>query len=153
MVIQKIKKREPFSENGFTVLKLLVMMIVGAMLLAFIAVLVISARAKERDTRRETDIKQIQNTLSIYSVNSQKFPECPLSVIDGTTDCLSDALMVSESINQIPSDPLGGAVGVCGGKDSHVYCYESDGLDYTLHYRLETDDISGKSGGWQTAGP
>ena len=130
------------------------MLAIATFLFSIVFVSVRDARAKGRDARREEDMKQLQNALNIYNVNSRVFPACALGVITGTSDCMSLALKSDGTVGSVSTDPLGGGTGICLDQASHVYCYESaDGLTYTLHYNLETDSIPGKQSGWQQANP
>ena len=140
---------------GFTLIELLVVVAVIAMIISFIFVSAQTAKAKNRDARREEDMKQIQNALSLYETNARRFPLCTTEVvIEGATDCLSQVLVASGAISGVPTDPLGKSQGTCGGASSFVYCYQSaDGFSYTLRYALETNTIPGKSAGWQSFSP
>lgn len=142
-------------KKGFTIIELLVVLAIIAMLSSFIFVMLKGAQAKNRDARREEDIKQVQNALGLYAVNAHRFPVCATqAVINGATDCLSQVLVASGAISGLPTDPLGRASGACGEPGSFVYCYQSpDGFSYTLRYALETDTIPGKSAGWQSVSP
>jgi len=142
------------AKYGFTIVELLVVVAIATFILSVVFVFLRDAKTRGRDARREEDIKQLQNALSIYNINRRQFPVCALDAINGSDDCLSQALLADESITAVPPDPLGGSAGTCLGAGSHVYCYESaDGFDYTLHYNLETDSVAGKSAGWQSVRP
>ncbi len=136
---------------GFTLIELLVVVAVISMLMSFAAVSFNEARKKARDSKREEDIKTLQNSLGLYATNNGFFPVCAQTVIDGTSDCFSSSLISDGSANALPRDPLGGSTGTCGALDNYVYCYTClDGFSYTLEYALETDGIPSKSVGWQT---
>ncbi len=140
-------------KRGFTLIELLVVVAIAAFILSFVFVSVRDAKAKSRDVRREQDIKQLQSALGIYNINSRQFPICARSAINGASDCLSAALLGSGAVNVLPTDPLGGGTGECLAGGVFVYCYESDGGNYTLHHNLETNSIPGKSAGWQQTKP
>ncbi|MDP3784952.1 MAG: type II secretion system protein [bacterium] len=142
-------------KKGFTLIELLVVIAVIAMIISFIFVSAQTAKAKNRDARREEDMKQIQNALTLHETNARRFPLCNTEVvIEGTTDCLSQVLVASGAILGVPTDPLGKSQGICGQVSSFVYCYQStDGFSYTLRYALETNSIPGKSAGWQSVNP
>ena len=142
-----------FSINGFTLIELLVVVALAAFILSIVFVSLREARARGRDARREEDIKQIQNALDIYNINRRQFPVCALSVINGSADCVSQTLLADNAVNAVAIDPLHGGVGVCLAEKSFIYCYESDGSSYTLHYNLETNTIPGKSAGWRQVKP
>ncbi len=140
---------------GFTLIELLVVVAIIAMITSFIFVTMQTAKAKNRDARREEDSKQIQNALNLYETNARRFPLCATEVvIDGANDCLSQVLIQAGSIAGVPTDPLGKSQGTCGQAGSFVYCYQSvDGFSYTVRYALETGTIPGKSAGWQSFSP
>lgn len=139
--------------NGFTLIELLVVIAIAAFLLSMVVVSFREAKFRGRDARREEDIKQIQNVLNIYHINRRQFPTCLLTVINGTSDCVSQAILGDGVANALATDPLHGGTGTCLAGGSYVYCYESGGSDYILRYNLETDTIPGKSAGWQEVKP
>jgi prepilin-type N-terminal cleavage/methylation domain-containing protein len=139
------------KKKGFTIVEMLIVLAIVALLVSFVMGLTDDSKKRSRDSRREEDIKEIQNALGLYVVDNHKYPVCGRQVIkrDGT-DCLSQALITSNYISSSPTDPLGKDIGDCGAADSHVYCYTSDGFGYTLEYALETNEIQGKAAGWQS---
>lgn len=141
-------------KKGFTIIELLVVSALIALLVSIVFTTITGARARSRDSRREIDIKEIQNAVNLYAVNNTAFPVCaPEIVINGTTDCLSAQLLAVGAISKVPVDPLGKASGICGDPVGYVYCFVSDGLTYTLRHHLETNSIQGKDAGWQSIGP
>jgi prepilin-type N-terminal cleavage/methylation domain-containing protein len=142
------------KKTGFTLIELLVVTAIGAMILSVVFILTSKAKERARDARREEDIKQIQNALNLYQTNLHLFPQCPLTPINGTNDCLSAVLIQEGLIMGVPTDPLGRRDNNCGLSGNYVYCYEStDGFSYNLMYNLETDSVPGKQKGWQTVNP
>ncbi|MEK7566814.1 MAG: type II secretion system protein [Patescibacteria group bacterium] len=136
------------NRQGFTIIELLVVVTIAVFILSMVSISFRDAKARGRDARREEDLKQIQNALNIYQINRRQFPVCPLTVLDGSSDCLAQALLGDNVTNVLSIDPLHGGTGTCSAGGSYVYCYESDGSDYILRYNLETDTIIGKSAGW-----
>jgi len=143
------KNKKKNLTHGFTIIELLVVLAIIAMLSSIVMSLFSTSKAKARDSKREEDMKDIQNGLNLYASNNQTYPICEEEVIDGGSDCFSSALISSGFMKGVPTDPLGrGAGSSCGGSERE-YCYVSDGFYYVLKYSLETDNISGKSSGWQ----
>jgi len=140
-----------FQERGFTIIEMLVVLAITSLLLALAVNMFSGIKTRGRDSSREESIKEIQNALNLYVVNNHLYPVCLVkTVIDGGTDCLSQALISGKYFATTPTDPLRGDVGACGTPGDYVYCYQStDGLSYTLEYALETNTILGKSAGWQ----
>lgn len=145
------------KKRGFTLLEVLVVMAIAAMILSFTVVSMRSTKQRSRDARREQDMKQIQDALAIYA-NSNRglYPIQTIEqVINGQTDTLSVALFnISAMQGRVPIDPIGGATGICGSANSYVYCYQSNGVTYTIRYALESDTILGKTqAGWCNTPP
>ncbi|MBU1091705.1 type II secretion system GspH family protein [Patescibacteria group bacterium] len=138
------------KNRGFTIIEMLIVLAIIAMLSSIAMSLFSSSKAKARDSRREEDMKDIQNGLNLYVSNSQIYPICDEEVINGASDCLSQVMISTGFMKGVPYDPLGrGTGGSCGGSNPE-YCYVSpDGFSYMLRYFLETDNISGKDSGWQ----
>jgi len=141
------------KKPGFTLLEVLIVTAIIALIASFVVVNITSTKQKSRDVRREQDIKQIQNALNIYATNKGLYPACggggDYIIIDGTSDCLSSALIGNGSIDKLPTDPLRGSNGSCDNAGDYVYCYLSNGSAYIIHYALEGNTIPGKSPGWQ----
>ncbi|MBU1178797.1 type II secretion system GspH family protein [Patescibacteria group bacterium] len=139
------------EKAGFTIIELMVVVAAAAMILSFVTFLFVDSKKRSRDSRRERDMKELQNALNLYAGSNQLFPVCGRIVIDGSADCLSSVLISGEFVVHMSADPLDKGEGSCGVSDDHVYCYTSeDGFGYILEYNLETDSILGKSAGWQT---
>lgn len=139
------------KQRGFTVIELLVVIAV----IALIAVLILSAvknvRVKGRDARRVSDIKSIQEGLSMYYNNNYLYPDSGGGAIeiDGASDAMSAALLGDEVMLGMPIDPFNGSIDAV----TYKYYYESldSQRDYVLQYCLETDSI--KPSGCYTAKP
>lgn len=145
-------------KKGFTIIELLVVSAIISLLVSVVFASITGARARSRDSRREADIKEIQNALDLYAVNNREFPICAGDVVlNGNADCLSSQLLAAGAISQVPIDPLGRANGApsdCGASAGvYIYCYTSDGVSYTLRHHLETNSIHNKVAGWQSVGP
>ena len=143
-------------KRGFTFIELLVVLAIIALLAGLTISTFTSASARSRDARRESDVKEIQKALAIYANSTGKYPQCSTEVIiSGANDCLSDALLLEKAMSAVPTDPrYGVGGGSCGSPGSFYYCYQSDTGDaYNIRYDLETNTISGKTSGWQNAGP
>lgn len=133
-----MKKYLRFSP-GFTLVELLVVVgligiLTAAILTAFNPVTQIK---KGRDTRRKSDLRQVQSALEFYRSDragyplTAAFPACGQPFTYGT----------STYMQKIPCDPSGGS-----------YTYSSDSLTYTFYACLEyindseKDDVNGGAG-------
>jgi type II secretion system protein G len=76
------------SKKGFTLIELLVVVAIMGMLAALAVVSLNNARARARDARRVSDIKQIQTALELYYLDQNTYPNLTIdTAIDGR--CLS----------------------------------------------------------------
>jgi len=136
------------KEDGFTLIELLVVVAVIGLLATIVLFAVEGIRAKSRDTRRVSDIKSIQEGLTLYQNNHQIYP-----VYDGYitgSDTMSAALVNEGLIQSVPTDPLNSSI---EGVTYKYHYYSNQGKTYLIKYYLETDSIHGKSQGLNQAGP
>lgn len=135
------------KKSGFTIVELLVVVAIISLLVAVIAATWSGLKAKSRDTKRVTDIKAIQDALGLYNTTTQHFPVSAGALVLTGSDAVSLELISSGSIPAVPADPLNAT--------PYQYTYQSDasGSTYAVTYYLETNSISGKSAGENTATP
>ena len=62
-------------ESGFTLIEMLVVVAIIGLLASVVITGLGSARQKARDTRRISDIRQIQNALETYYSNNTSYPD------------------------------------------------------------------------------
>jgi general secretion pathway protein G len=135
--------------NGFTLIELLVVIAIIGLLSVLAVVALGSARQKARDSRRLSDLKQMQSALELFYTEKNEYPVVadPATLGQGNYSCLNvDGFGSSGCANaftaQVPTDPGTG-----------VYQYISaDGTTYTIQTMLE-GDIGGLSGGPVGASP
>ncbi|MHB9148429.1 MAG: LamG-like jellyroll fold domain-containing protein [Candidatus Amoebophilus sp.] len=91
-------------------------------------ILISSARTKGRDSRRISDIKQIQTALDLYYANNNSYP---------TYATPGQAIADSNGtyLNIIPSNPAPYTDGNCPNND-YTYASQSDRSAYTLNFCL-----------------
>ncbi len=134
-------------KKGFTLVELLVVIAIIAILSTLSVVALNSARAKARDARRLSDIKQIRTALDMYYDSSSTYPAA-CSALGSSTGCLclTSVGWVSSSVSdctgtifmqKVPKDP---------GTYSYDYTVDVNGTSYTIAYTLE-------NGGAKTATP
>jgi type II secretion system protein G len=124
------------TDKGFTILELLVVVAIIGILAAVSMALLSDTRARSRDARRLSDMREIEKALNLYYAENGHFPD-----EDGTdpaitgSDDVSTALEGADLISETPTDPL---------HPTYTYRYESaDTTDFTLFFCLETDTIQG----------
>ena len=135
------------NSRGFTLLELLVVIAVIGILSAITLVLFDEVRAKTRDTKRLSDIREIKKALALYVVNTGGFPISPVPITITGEDAFSAILENELVITEVPPDPL---------HPSLTYTYQTDasGTNYTLSFCLETNSIQNYSQGCgNTTGP
>ena len=125
-------------KKGFTLVELLVVIAIIGILSTLSVVSLNSARAKSRDARRLSDIKQIRTALDMYYDSSSTYPvSCP-ALGTGNCACLTSVGWTNTSttnctgtifMQKVPSDPL----------SSGTYVYTSSGQSYEIVYKLEAN--------------
>ncbi len=125
-------------KKGFTLVELLVVIAIIGILSTLSVVALNSARAKSRDARRLSDIKQIRTALDMYYDSSSTYPvSCP-ALGTGNCACLTSVGWTNTSttnctgtifMQKVPSDPL----------SSGTYVYTSSGQSYEIVYKLEAN--------------
>jgi len=123
-------------KKGFTLVELLVVIAIIALLSTLSVVALNSARAKSRDARRLSDIKQIRTALEMYFDSNMKYPDPSSSSTLGTDNfaCLTNAGWATSGcsgtifMQKVPSDP----------QSPRVYqYYKVDDTHYRISYYLE----------------
>lgn len=125
------------SRKGFTLIELLVVIAIIALLSTLAVVALGSTRKKANDTKRFSDIKQIQTALELYYTEHQGYPVTAANGImlgDANTSCLNASGFAARGcttpyMQLVPRDPSG----------TVLYQYRSlDGKTYTIDFTLES---------------
>ena len=139
------------KSSGFTLIELLVVISIIGILASVVLVSLNSARAKSRDARRISDIKQTQTALELFVNDTGGYPSAVAS--GGTIACGSNTY-----INPVPTNPT---------PNGSTYTYANSGTaasssacgaaqnvypSYTLTFTLEGPTGLLASGG-HTASP
>jgi len=132
-------------KKGFTLVELLVVIAIIALLSTLSVVALNSARAKSRDARRQSDIKQIRTALELYyDANNQQYPAGSGLELGATdTACLNQNGWVSTSacasatifMQNVPSDPIPGTY-------SYTYNVGVKNATYTIAYYSEASSTT-----------
>lgn len=121
------------NKKGFTLIELLVVIAIIGLLSTLAVVALGSARAKSRDAKRVSDIRQMQTALELYYADNNAYPTGS-AISLGTTNyaCLNASGFTTAGCSApymgvVPSDPSGG-----------TYSYTASGTTaYTLTATLE----------------
>ena len=128
------------KQRGFTLIELLVVIAIIGLLSTLAVVSLNNARAKSRDARRVSDIKQIQTALELYYNDCGGYPTAAAagSAVAGPATCGSTTYM-----SAVPANPT---------PNGSTYTYAGGANTYTLTYTLE--GVSGSiTAGIHTATP
>lgn len=96
--------------RGFTLVELLIVLAIIGVLTSAIVTVTTTSRAKARDTRRISDMKEIELGLAIYYDVNKAYP-ANLS-----------ALTAGKYLPEIPSDPAGGSYEYLTSNSNKTYC-------------------------------
>lgn len=105
------------SLGGFTLVELLVVIAIIGMLAAVIAVSLVGARAKSRDAKRLTDMRQISTAMGLYFNDYAGYPAAASG---------SPAGLAPNYVSTLPTDPSPAGSGCTAG-----YTYAPTGTGYT----------------------
>jgi len=128
------------NNKGFTLIELLVVIAIIGLLSTLAVVSLNNARAKSRDARRVSDIKNIQTALELYFNDCGGYPTALGSSIASPATCGNTTYM-----STVPSNPTPGGA-------TYGYTLATGGATYSLTYNLEGAS-GGLSSGNHTATP
>jgi len=112
------------NRKGFTLIELLVVVAIIGLFATMSIIALNSARAKSRDAKRISDIKQIQTALELYFNENGDYPaSISTSIASGTV-----------FMSKVPSAPSP-ADGTCAANNTYTYNKATAGT-YTLQYCL-----------------
>ena len=154
------------KQKGFTLIELLVVIAIIAILSTVVMAGLNSARAKGRDARRLSDVKQLQSALELCFDNGAGYPSVGTAGIIGTAGlvltykCDSGATTPSVSfstyMNPLPVNPLPGGAdykycsatsavpGTCAGSNqSYLITFSLEGQSGSLASGAHTATPSG----------
>lgn len=139
--------RNTKSQQGFTLIEMLVVIAIVGVLAGVVMTMVSQARVKARDAKRRNDLVQIQKGLELYyTTNNNGFPNtndtwyaatgsCGGSFgYSGPTGYVPD--LAPNYISFLPADPKP-SVAACSG-----FNYRSDGVNY----KVISNSVSGAGG-------
>lgn len=145
------------QKKGFTLVELLVVIAIIGLLSTLAVVALGSARAKARDARRISDVKQIQTALELYFGTNAEYPDAASAIVLGgaSAEVLSDAGFTAaagssgeEYMSQVPTQIAAGLTTLTD------YTYiKNSASDYTISFEIETDTAGLAGGVVHTASP
>ena len=130
------------NKKGFTLIELLVVIAIIGLLSTLAVVALGSARTKARDSKRLSDLKQVQTALELYYTDQGLYPTASSSITlgAGSAVCLNSSGFAAAGcatpyMGLVPNDP-----------GSNTYGYASaNGSTYTITATLEgtVNDLTG----------
>lgn len=123
------------NKKGFTLIELLVVIAIIGLLSTLAVVALGSARVKARDSRRLSDLKQVQTALELYYTDQNVYPAVTGTLGVASFACLNatngfveaDDCGTTPYMGQIPKDP----------SDDYDYVYSGSATSYTVEATLE----------------
>lgn len=108
------------KNKGFTLIELLVVIAIIGLLSTLAVVALNSARAKSRDAKRVSDVKQVQTALELYYNDNNAYP------VAGTWAAMDTAL--ATQMATVPTNPS---------PNGTAYTYVGTASTYTITFTLE----------------
>jgi len=138
------------TQKGFTLVELLVVIAIVALIGVMAVVAVNSARSKQRDATRLSNVRLLQSALEDYFNETNAYPQGELlplgdvsqSVCLGSegfaSDCSTSESVFLRVVPETYEDGLEGVV-TCGEPSRRAFCYTllKEGESYVIHFELE----------------
>ncbi len=138
------------KKKGFTLIEILIVVAIIAIIGTLAVLAVNSARSKQRDATRLSNVRQMQSALEDYFNENNEYPggelmplgDPSISKCLGATgfagDCTADK---STIIRVVPNTYEAGLKGIvtCGDPARNAFCYTQleEGAKYVIHFELE----------------
>lgn len=131
------------KQKGFTLIELLVVIAIIGLLSTLAVVALNNARMKSRDSKRVSDVKQLQTALELYYNDANAYPATL-----GTSIASNGVTYMSA----VPTNPAPVTDGDCAAGSVYTYAAGTNNTTYTLSYCLG-GATGGVSSGIHTAYP
>jgi len=136
------------NKKGFTLIELLVVIAIIGLLSTLAVVALGSARQKARDSKRLSDVKQIQTALELYFTDNNSYPTTTGATADlgmAGYECLGGAGFADSGdcsspiyMGLVPKEPT-------PTQGQYIYTVDADLMGYTIALSLEgtINDLTG----------
>ena len=89
------------NKRGFTLIELLVVVAILGLLATIVAVSLTSARARARDARRVSDVRQLELALELYYAAHEEYPDAVVSAGEDIAELAGQGFLNMSSFQQI----------------------------------------------------
>lgn len=134
-------RKKQNHKKGFTLIELLVVVAIMGMLASLAVVSLNNARARARDARRISDIKQVQTALELYFLDNSSYPAgTNVHLGSESADCLSNSGFAGTCgatvtyMGVVPLNPAPEDDGDCPDVTAYVYTQDDSGISYSITY-------------------
>lgn len=133
-----IQDRVSTSQEGFTLLELLLVVGMICMILAYVGFNMFAGVAKGRDARRLQDVKDLQKALQLTFITDKRYPIYPTEIEINGTDPINTLLTARADSVAIIKDPINDS--------TYRYWYQSNanGTTYQIRYCQENAQAQAK---------
>jgi len=122
--LKKEKKRRVLT--GFTLIELLVVIVIIGMVASIILVVLNPARKKARDSRGQTDLRQMMTAFEMKYSDDKIYPDLP----DAPTEILSEDTRLAPYLSPAP---------YTNGKRIYSWYDDGDNQKFCVYFQLEAD--------------
>ena len=122
------------NKKGFTLIELLVVVAISGLLSTVAVVALSSARLRARDSKRLSDLKQVQSALELYYTDNNAYPTAATAVTlgSGAYQCLNSTGWAAAGC----ANPYMGQVARDPGTGTYLYT-SANGTSYSISATLE----------------
>lgn len=133
------------NKKGFTLIELLVVVAIMGLLTALAVIALNQARARARDARRISDIKQIQTALELYYLDGSAYPDGGTVDVAMSLDgdlCISSGNAIAATCSGttymavVPLNPTPRTDGDCT-NSPYYYTHHEDGTGVIYSYHID----------------
>lgn len=157
-----------YKHNGFTIVELLIVIVVIGILAAITIVAYNGVQQRARDSRRVSDMKQVQKDLELFYTSQGRYPITPggatwddhwgfmQQCLTVGTNCGFTTTNFQPFISSVPNDPLDNPSTSSDSDPTYYTGYENRTADnYILRVLLESSSdpalTNDADGGWRTS--
>src|SRR5690606_28388603 len=151
------KKLHRKGAGGFTLIELLVVISIISLLSSVVLSSLNSARARARDAKRLSDMRQYQTAIALYKTDNQN--SAPLFGTGGSGQITSTSTIgvsltsaLQSYLSELPLDPANGIYWYCnrnGATGQDAGCiYDTDSSSFAIGFATETATALGAAGNY-----